>query len=223
MDQEFKVRMRDGRELELGEFIQEIKQLHKKKIEAGGGMPSERLGFVDQCISELVAGAGGRAGVKFKGRFDVECVGADGRIKWTEKINNLVVDEGMNHILDALFSSEVSVSPWYVGLTDGAPVTVAAGDTMASHAGWAEDANYSGNRKVFVDVRASQTVDNSASKASFSINATTTIGGAFLTSDATGTAGKLLCAGAFTGGDRSVVNGDTLNVTYTFTAADDGV
>jgi len=53
----------------------------------------------------------------------------------------------------------------------------------------------------------------------FSINATTTVGGAFLTSDNTkgGTTGTLFSAADFQSpGDRSVVNGDTLNVTYTF-------
>jgi hypothetical protein len=62
-------------------------------------------------------------------------------------------------------------------------------------------------------------VTNTASKAVFSINATTTVGGAFLTSNDTkgGSTGTLFSAADFQApGDRSVVNGDTLNVTYTF-------
>jgi hypothetical protein len=64
-------------------------------------------------------------------------------------------------------------------------------------------------------------VDNSASKAQFSINATATIGGAFIVTNSTkgGTTGILYGGGAFTEGNRSVVNGDTLNVTVTLTAA----
>jgi hypothetical protein len=59
---------------------------------------------------------------------------------------------------------------------------------------------------------------NSASPAVFNINATATVGGAFLTSDnaKSGTTGTLFSASDFTTGDRSVVSGDTLNVTYTF-------
>ena len=59
---------------------------------------------------------------------------------------------------------------------------------------------------------------NSASPATFSINGTTTVGGAFLTSNNTkgGSTGTLFSASDFTGGDRSVVSGDTLTVTYTF-------
>jgi hypothetical protein len=60
---------------------------------------------------------------------------------------------------------------------------------------------------------------NSASPAVYSINGSTTVGGAFLTSNNTkgGTTGILFSAADFQSpGDRSVVNGDTLTVTYTF-------
>ena len=65
-------------------------------------------------------------------------------------------------------------------------------------------------------------VTNSASKAAFTMNATTTVGGAFLTSNNTkgGTTGTLFSAADFSSpGDRSVVSGDILNVTYTFSLA----
>jgi hypothetical protein len=51
------------------------------------------------------------------------------------------------------------------------------------------------------------------------MNDTTTIAGAFLTTDDTkgGTSGTLFSVSNFTApGDRAVVSGDTLNVTYTF-------
>jgi hypothetical protein len=62
-------------------------------------------------------------------------------------------------------------------------------------------------------------ITNGSSPAVFSINGTTVVGGAFLISNNTkgGTTGVLFSASDFTSpGDRSVVNGDTLNVTYTF-------
>ena len=62
-------------------------------------------------------------------------------------------------------------------------------------------------------------IDNSGAVAVFSINGTTTVGGAFLTSDNTkgGTAGTLFSAADFQSpGDRSVVDDDTINVTYQF-------
>jgi hypothetical protein len=113
-----------------------------------------------------------------------------------------------------------------VGLMDATP-TVAAGDTMGSHAGWTEADEYSeANRQAFTPGSvASQSVDNSASKATFSINATVTVGGAFLTSSNTknGTTGTLFAGGAFSGGNRALINGDTLRVQATYTQADDGV
>jgi hypothetical protein len=59
-------------------------------------------------------------------------------------------------------------------------------------------------------------IDNSASPASFSINATSTIAGAFLASVSSGTSGILFSAGDFTGGDKTVDSGDSLSVTYQF-------
>jgi hypothetical protein len=53
----------------------------------------------------------------------------------------------------------------------------------------------------------------------YTINGTTTVGGAFLISNNTkgGTTGILFSAADFAApGDRSVVSGDTLTVTYTF-------
>jgi len=168
------------------------------------------------------------SGIRFPNRIKMRNIGFDGIVKWENECNNLVTNVGLQHILDILFvSATAQIDPWYVMLIadNSAATYVVAGDTMGSHAGWSEDVNYSdANRITYVDVRSSESVDNSASTADFSINGTATIAGAALTSDNTksGTSGTLLCGGTFTGGDRAVINGDTLQVTYTFTAADDG-
>lgn len=114
-------------------------------------------------------------------------------------------------------------SRWFVGLVDNAGWTAyAAGDTMASHAGWAESGAYSDAiRPALVPGSvAAGSVDNSASKAVFNINATATIRGAFMCDLPTksGTAGVLYGEADFASA-RSVINGDTLNVTVTLTAA----
>jgi hypothetical protein len=89
---------------------------------------------------------------------------------------------------------------------------------MGSHAGWAELTPYSqGTRPAFVlGTIAAGSVDNSASKAVFTINGTATIGGAFVANNSTkaGSTGILLGAGEFAAA-RSVLSGDTLNVTVT--------
>lgn len=148
------------------------------------------------------------------------------KMVWADAGHNLVVNVGLQHILDILFvSATTQVDPWYVGLTSATP-TIAAADTMASHAGWTENQNYSeGVRQTYTDVRSGQAVTNSAAKAAFSISTDAqSIGGAFLTSDNTkgGTSGTLLCGVAFTGGNKAADDGDTLNVQYDFSAADDG-
>ena len=163
-------------------------------------------------------------GRRMKNIFEVECVGPDGKVKWTDTFENLVVNAGLDDSLDKhLKGSATGKRPRImIFLTDGTP-TPAAGDTMASHAGWAEVTAYSeATREVLtLGTVTSQSVDNSASKASFSINGSATVGGAFVTDTSTkgGATGILYGVGAFTGGDRTVANGDTLNVTVTLTAA----
>lgn len=154
--------------------------------------------------------------------YQVECFGPDGKLKWRDVFPNLVVNVGLDDALDKHLKGSAYTASWFVGLTDGTP-TVAAADTMLSHAGWVEVTAYSETvrQTLTLGTVASQSVDNSASKAVYSINGTATVGGAFVTTDnvKAGTAGILYGAGAFTGGDKSVGSGDTLNVTVTATAA----
>lgn len=160
--------------------------------------------------------------ITFENHYIVECIGPDGKLKWTDEFDNLVTNEGLNDNLDKYLKGSTYTAAFYVGLTDGTP-TVNAADTMSSHAGWTEVTDYSESTReaLVLGTVASQSVDNSASKASYSINATATVGGAFITTVSTkgGTTGVLYGVGAFTGGDKSVDNGDTLNVTVTCTAA----
>lgn len=166
------------------------------------------------------------AAVQFENHYHVECYDKDGNLKWEEKIKNLIVNEGLDDILDKYLKGSSYTAAFYVGLTDDAPETspgADAADTMASHAGWTEATGYSESvrQTLTLGTVSGQSVDNSASKASFSMNATDTIGGCFITTDSTkaGSSGTLYSVAAFTGGDRAVVNGDTLNVTATLTAA----
>jgi hypothetical protein len=160
-----------------------------------------------------------KEGFKLGGIFTLECYDKNGLLKWEDNFHNLVVNEGLQHILDVEFSGTTQVTTWYLGLTDGTP-TVAAGDTLASHAGWTEETGYTGNRQEWVEVRTAQTMTNSASVAVFPITGTATIGGGFLASVATGTSGILFSVGALSGGDRSVISGDTVNLTYSLTSSD---
>lgn len=154
--------------------------------------------------------------IKIGQYYKVECFDKNGVKKWEDGFENLVVTAGRNKYLDATLKTGLAAPAWYVGLKDA--VAAVAADTMASHAGWAELVPYSnGTRPAYtLGTIASGSVDNSASKAVFNINGTATIGGAFIADNATksGTSGTLLGAGEF-GAARSVISGDTLNVTVT--------
>lgn len=160
--------------------------------------------------------------IEFHNHYLVECFDQDGKLKWREEIPNTVVNVGLDDVLTQYFKGAAYTAAHFVGLTDGTPNPL-AGDTMSSHANWVEVVAYSEATReaLTLGTVASQGVDNSATKASFSINGTATVGGAFVSTNNTksGTTGTLYGVAAFTGGDRSVANGDTVNVTVTLTAA----
>lgn len=165
-----------------------------------------------------------REGVGFHGGpVQFVLYGRDGTIKWEELVpKNLVVNDGLNKLLDVGLIGSSAVASWYCGLV-GTGETIASGDTMSTHAGWSEVTNYAtAARGEFVFARTDQTVSNSASTLSYSINTAGSIAGAFITSDSTkgGSAGTLLCAVAFNSGDKATSDGDTLTITYSFSAAD---
>ena len=182
----------------------------------------------DTASSGLVAGSRSGESAIALGRFDFECIGADGKVKWTGSAPNLVVNVGLAYMAGSSLTSVAAITTWYIGLYGaGASNTPAAADTMSSHAGWTEVVPYSNATRVAVTFVTATTANpsvatNSASPSSFTINATSTVGGAFLTSGSakSGTAGTLFSASDFTSpGDRAVVSGDVLNVTYTMSLA----
>lgn len=140
---------------------------------------------------------------------------AEGMVKekWRETIHNLVTTEGKNDILDKYFKGSSYTAAWYLGLKGTG--SAAAGDTLASHGGWSEVTPYSGNRPA-ITFGTTSSGSNTASAVSYTINATATVAGAFVSSVNTGTSGKLYSAGDFAV-SRGVASGDTLNVTPTVT------
>jgi hypothetical protein len=152
-----------------------------------------------------------------------------GPLRWKDVIGpNLVVNEGLSYLLQCGLSNETSaITIWYVLLMDASP-SVAADDTMASHAGWTENENYDeAVRQTWVaGSESGQSVDNSASKATYTMDTDSdSVGGAALVSVSTkgGSTGTLYCGGPFTGGNKPVDDNDTLEVQATLTQADDGV
>ena len=178
----------------------------------------------DQVAASLVSNAKPTESVRGGGLFHVQCFDAAGELKWESVSHNLVVNEGLQNMNDRYFAGVSYTAALYVGLITGpsGSTTYIATDTLAIHAGWTEFTNYSGSRKLVTFGAATSAdpsvITNSASPSSFSITgAGGTVAGAFLCTVASGTSGVLFSESDFQApGDRTVIAGDTLNVTYTF-------
>ena len=188
-------------------------------------MSIEKAKAADIVGGGLIANTGAGEQAKATGKYVVECFDKDGNLKWVAETPNLVVNVGLAYMAGSALTSTAQITTWYLGLYGAASSNnPAAGDTMSSHAGWTEVTDYSEGARPTATFASATTanpsvVTNTASKAVFTMNATTTVGGAFLTSNSTkgGTTGTLFSAADFQSpGDRSVVSGDILNVTYTF-------
>ena len=191
-------------------------------------MTIEKTKATDVVSSGLTCNTKSGEHAQATGKYYVECHDKDGNLKWTAESKNLVVNVGLAYMAGTALTSVAQITTWYLGLYGaGASNTPAAGDTMSSHAGWTEVTDYSNSTRVAATFVTATTanpsvVTNAASPAVFNINGTTTVGGAFLTSGSakSGTTGTLFSAADFgSPGDRSVVSGDTLSVTYTFSLA----
>jgi len=188
-------------------------------------MPMDNAKSTDVIGSDIARANDSESTAKAGGVFHIQCHDAQGNLKWEAEKHNLVVNEGLQDMNTKYFTGAAYTAAWFIGLYGAAASNnPAASDTAASHAGWTEVTAYSQTTRPAATFGTATTADpsvisNSASPATYSINGTTVVGGAFLISNNTkgGTTGVLFSAADFQSpGDRSVVNGDTLTVTYTF-------
>ena len=171
--------------------------------------------------------------------FDVECIDGDilartGErvVKWRDTFRNTVTTEGKNDLLTKYFKGSNYTAAWYVGLVSSVGWTgTAAGDTAAQINGtnaWKEAATANApdydeavRQTLTLGSAAAGSINNTASKAVFTIAAGGTVKGAFICSVSTkdATTGVLYSAGVFSGGDRIVADNDILNISATLSAA----
>jgi hypothetical protein len=191
-------------------------------------MTIQKTKATDTVSSGLTCNTKAGEAAQAAGAYNVECRDKDGNLKWAAESKNLVVTAGLQYMAGtSLDGATARITTWYLGLITGpaSGTTIIAANTMSSHAGWTEYVNYSNANRVTAVFAAATTatpslVTNTASPAVFNINgAGGVVAGAFLTSanDKSGTTGTLFSAADFGGaGDRTVVDGDTLSVTYQF-------
>ena len=162
--------------------------------------------------------------LKLGGTFYCKQYNADGVLVDEWEAKNVVTDEGVNYALDAALSGGTPITTWYVGLKNTG--SEAIGDTatgIGTTTAWTENTTYTGNRPGWTEAGVSaKSITNSASPASFAITGTTTVFGAFIISTNTGASGTLFAVADFAS-SKSLNNGDTLEVTYAISGADDGV
>ena len=139
---------------------------------------------------------------------------------------NIVVTEGLNHMLDVVLHATTPVTTWYIGLFSAnvtplstwtaATFTASSTEIVSLTEGYTE-----ATRQEFVEAAASTgSITNSASKAVFTIATATSVtvwGAGLLSSNVRGgTTGTLMSAAKFSAA-RVLYNTDIFNVAYTLT------
>lgn len=173
--------------------------------------------MVERPSGLLVPAAGIVAGGRFIGQ-----IRRAGQIIDEFECPNLVVNEGLNSLLNIMFNGASQITTWYLGIFEGNYTPVGSVTAATITAAATECTAYaSSTRPEYVEVASTaQSVTNAASRASFVMNATKTVYGAFLVSASakSATSGVLFSATRFSTA-KALESADELLLTYTFGAS----
>lgn len=154
--------------------------------------------------------------MNMNGYYHVVCTDSQGNVKWEDGIENLVVTVGKNATLDSILGN-AGAGVVLMGLKGVG--TAVVGDTMASHASWAEITAIAARVAPVFSVAASG-AKTTSTPTSFTMTGSATVAGCFIVLGGTtvpgNTTGILFSAGDFALA-RTVVATDILLVTYTVT------
>jgi hypothetical protein len=124
----------------------------------------------------------------------------------TDWFSNTTMNAGLTDMLAVNFDAGTQKTQWYIVPINNSPTpSIVAGDTAASHAGWAEATTYSeSTRQQYNPTCSNKVMTNTASAATITASGSLTVYGVFLISDNTksGSSGMLAAAAAFTGGNQ---------------------
>lgn len=149
-----------------------------------------------------------------KGSFHLEHYDKDGKLLNKFNFDNGIKNAGKDLLLNVVFHGTTPVSTWYVGLINNSGWSIeSASDTLASHAGWTEFTNYTGNRVEWTEGVSSGGAIMNSSPLTFPITATGTLKGVLVASVASGTSGTLWSTADFPS-PIAVNNGDSFKITY---------
>lgn len=187
----------------------------------------EKLNAVESANMSVASIAGLGESAQAEGVYTFRCFEYEGGpMLWEQTIDNVVCTVGKNLMLQtALTGSGYTVVGPYMGLISSVGFTaVAAGDTMALHSGWNEAGSV--NAPTFAARiapsfgSATGGAISTSTPVSFTMTGSGTLVGAFIVygtgavTTLMSTAGTLLSAGAFTGGNQPVNSGNVVQVTY---------
>jgi len=152
------------------------------------------------------------------------------QLAWVENVHNIVTNEGLDSILDVYFHNATQIATWYCLLFE-TDTTPSAGTTYATPVFTECEAYDEATRPEYEEAAASsQSITNSANKATFTISGSKTLYGAPIVGGGTNgntkgdaAGGGTMPAAAKFGSSRAVVDDDVINLTYTIGADDDGV
>ena len=188
----------------------------------------DKLNAVESANAFISSLAGMGESCQAEGVYTFQCFEYEGGpLLWEDTVHNVVATVGKNLMLQtALTGSAYTVVGPYMGLISSVSYTTgpAAGDTMASHSGWTEAGTtnaptFSARIAPSFGTASAGTISTS-SAVSFTMTSTGTLKGAFIVygtgavTTILSTAGTLLSAGLFTGGDQPVNTGNVVQVSY---------
>ena len=159
--------------------------------------------------------------------WDVEVI-RDGKVVSGSYGNhNIVTNEGLNSILNIMFHGATQITTWYIAIFES-DTTPAAGTTYATPVYTESTAYGEATRPAYDEAESTaQSMTNTASKATFTMNATKTIYGAALVGGGTDAntkadtaGGGTLYAAAKFGSSQAVVSSDVLQVVCVLTSSD---
>jgi hypothetical protein len=192
----------------------------------------ERANAVSVGDASVLRGSAFQEALSVKGKYSIVCRDKDGNVRWKDTIDNVVTDVGANIMLDTFLGGAQNTA-YFLGLISSVGYTTppAVGNTMTSHTGWSEAGNgtnypnwstpASNARGTAVWAAAGSRAKALSAALSFIIATNGgTVKGCFIVTGSgavatnNNTSGTLYSAGLFTGGDKAVSIGDTLQVSY---------
>lgn len=187
-------------------------------------MESGIMKFGDKIADGLVATnkSGGQL-IKLGFTYTATCI-RDGKEIWQDTFPNIMVTEGLTEVLENFFRTSVTPG-FYIFLIDST-TGPAPGDTMASHSGWTEVTSYDEAVRQTLTFSAASALSIAGVQDTFTISATVDVDGVAVvgstgaSSTKSDSNGTLISAANFTGGTRSLIDNDVLNIDYSVTAAD---